>query len=70
MGLLGSIREAVEGIEPDANGQADIAGAYWCDECSVRVPVSENELEDERNCPECGESMRLERSPDSGHCAC
>lgn len=71
MGLLGSVRNAVDSIGPDTDNQSDLIGAYWCDDCSVRIPVTEDELDDEtRPCPDCGDSMRLDRSPDSGDCAC
>lgn len=71
MGLLDSIRSAVETIEPGTEARSPLAGAYWCDDCSVRVPVTEDEFDDEtRSCPDCGDAMRFERSPDSGGCAC
>ena len=66
MGVLDSIRDA---LEPETD-EPDVAGAFWCDDCGIREPVSADELDDDRSCPECGASMRLERSPDSGHCAC
>ncbi|ELY42314.1 hypothetical protein [Natronorubrum tibetense] len=67
MGVIDSIRDA---LEPETNGRSDIAGAFWCDDCSIREPVTDAELDDDRVCPECGASMRLERTPDSGSCAC
>ncbi|SDQ33513.1 hypothetical protein [Natronobacterium texcoconense] len=78
MGLLDSLRNAARLLESSAasnsrmatDSDSRIAGAYWCDDCSVRIPVSKEELDDERSCPDCGESMRLERHPESGHCAC
>lgn len=70
MGLLSSIRGVVDAIEPEPDRDERFVDAYWCDDCAVREPVRESEIEDERRCPECGETMRFERSPDSGHCAC
>ncbi|MXV63379.1 hypothetical protein GS429_15165 [Natronorubrum sp. JWXQ-INN-674] len=76
MGLIESIRSAVGAIEPETESEtktdrrSNLAGAYWCDDCSVRVPVTEDEVDESRSCPDCGESVQFERSPDSGHCAC
>lgn len=71
MGILESIRNAVDAIEPETEDRAALAGAYWCDDCSVRDPVTDDEVDDgSRLCPDCGEPMRFERSPDSGDCAC
>ncbi len=67
MGILDTIRGAFDG--PDDRGKTRFVAAYWCDDCDVRLPVEE--VHDEpRPCPDCGEPMRLERSPDSGSCAC
>lgn len=55
---------------------AESTGAYWCDDCGVRIrdiEVAEHGLnhdaEDMPQCPDCGESMRFERSHADG-CAC
>ena len=66
MSLWGSLRRV---LEPSRDREPSIAGAYWCDDCSVRQPVTVDELEDDRDCPSCGQSMRLERSMGDG-CAC
>ncbi|WP_255191082.1 hypothetical protein [Natronobeatus ordinarius] len=69
MGLLESIRSA---FEPADTATETIVGAHWCDDCSVRTPVyDERSTDGERPpCPDCGDPMRFERSPDSGSCAC
>lgn len=52
------------------------AGAYWCDECGVRVrdvAVDDEGLDRDGEgtplCPACGDAMRFERSHADG-CAC
>ncbi len=66
MGLWSSLRRA---LEPSRDRDPSIAGAYWCDDCSVRQPVTADELDDDRGCPSCGQPMRLERSMGDS-CAC
>ena len=68
MGLLDSIRSTLTTSGPSSG--TPIAGAYWCDDCSVRIPSEEPPDGTERTCPECDGEMRFERSPDSGGCAC
>ncbi|MFC4249656.1 hypothetical protein ACFOZ7_22435 [Natribaculum luteum] len=70
MGIVNTIREAFGAIEPERRSSA--GGAYWCDDCAIRRPVDEAPASDadRPSCPECGESMRFERSPDSAGCAC
>lgn len=71
MGLLESVRSAIDTIGPATDDRSRLAGAYWCDDCSVRLPVTEDELDDRTpTCPDCGDLMRFERSPESGNCAC
>lgn len=69
MSLLESIRAAFEPVDSDTKR---LVGAYWCHDCSVRVPVYDGQSadEDRPTCPECDGSMQFERSPDSGSCAC
>jgi hypothetical protein len=76
MGLIDSVSSAFapDTESADAGEQSD--GAYWCDDCNVRVrdvdvaseglDVSEGGTPE---CPECGESMRFEKSHADG-CAC
>lgn len=42
-------------------------GNYWCDDCEVKLLSTEAES-DTPSCPDCGESMRFERSMDGIHC--
>jgi len=42
-------------------------GAYWCDDCGVRI--RDVDLDGEPVCPDCGEEMRFERSA-GRDCAC
>ncbi|WP_290814897.1 hypothetical protein [Halovivax sp.] len=72
MGLYETLRTAVADLGPDEPAGERYVGAYWCDDCDVREPVGVGELDesDGRACPDCHAEMRLERSPDSGDCAC
>jgi len=76
MGLIDAVSSA---FAPDTDGVEETTqsdGAYWCDDCGVRV--RDVDVEDEGldlgddgtpECPECGESMRFERSH-ADDCAC
>jgi len=80
MGLIDSVSAA---LEPDtdsgertADGSEQSAGAYWCDDCGVRVrdvDVADEGLSTDGDgtpeCPDCGEAMRFERSH-ADACAC
>ena len=68
MSILDSVKEALTS-QPDAKSRPDDGskGAYWCDDCSVRI--RDVELEGEPVCPDCGEEMRFERSA-GRDCAC
>lgn len=72
MGLLDSVSEVVSEMGPDQEAvkEPQSKGAYWCDDCSVRIRDVDHEGEGPPACPECGETMRFERRPDSGSCAC
>ncbi|MFB6268704.1 MAG: hypothetical protein ABEH83_02085 [Halobacterium sp.] len=68
MSILGTVKEALTS-EPSAKSRPDDGskGAYWCDDCDVRV--RDVDLEGDETCPECGEEMRFEHA--SGRsCAC
>lgn len=80
MGIVSTIEAALTGESAGAEGsdgtEAESTGAYWCDDCSVRVRDVDVEAErldrdDEGTpvCPDCGASMRFERSHADG-CAC
>ena len=79
MGIVNTIERALTGEsnrdEPAESG-AESTGAYWCDDCGVRVRDVDVEAEgldrdDEGTpvCPDCRASMRFERSHSDG-CAC
>ncbi|MDH5021035.1 hypothetical protein [Halobacterium rubrum] len=79
MGLIDAVSSAFEpdtesAEQPESGEQS--AGAYWCDDCGVRVRDVDVEDEglsmdadDTPECPDCGEAMRFERSHADG-CAC
>ena len=70
MGFIGTLTEALRASSQAApGGETASKGAYWCDDCDVRV--RDVDLDDEEaRCPECGDEMRFERSPGSSGCAC
>lgn len=84
MGIVNTIERAMTGesnrsdepAESGAESGAESAGAYWCDDCDIRVRDVDVESEgldrdDEGTpvCPDCRGSMRFERSHSDG-CAC
>ena len=76
MGLLGTLKQTFEAStespnrgEIDESNEEVSAGAYWCDDCGVRLRDTEVET-DSPNCPDCGGAMRFERSMSSTGCAC
>jgi len=68
MSILDSITEALTAQSSTKSRPDDGSkGAYWCDDCDVRV--RDVDLEGDETCPDCGEEMRFERA--SGRsCAC
>ncbi len=71
MGLIESVKDAIASPSPKGRPDDGSKGAYWCDDCDLRVrDVELNAAPDEdATCPDCGETMRFERS--SGRsCAC
>lgn len=86
MGIISTLSDTLSGV---AAGDADTAdataddgtgepsqGAYWCDDCDVRVrniAVEEQGLDRDADgtpmCPDCAETMRFERSH-ADACAC
>ena len=74
MGLIDSVRDAFASPSPKGRPDDGSEGAYWCDDCGVRIrdvelDVAPGEKTDDVACPDCGETMRFERS--SGRsCAC
>jgi predicted RNA-binding Zn-ribbon protein involved in translation (DUF1610 family) len=78
MGIVSTIEDALTG---ETEGSADESGpeskgAYWCDDCGVRIRDVDLDAEgverddtDTPECPDCGDAMRFERSHADG-CAC
>lgn len=71
MGLLESVKSVFDSSSPKARPDDDSTGAYWCDDCDVRIRDIELDVgpEDTAACPKCGETMRFERSKGRS-CAC
>ncbi|MFC7156423.1 hypothetical protein ACFQPA_13320 [Halomarina halobia] len=70
MGLISTIRDALEPPERTSDrSDTESSGAYWCHDCGVRLLDAEVGSDDPA-CPECGEALTFERSPDSAGCAC
>ncbi len=78
MGIVNKVSAALSGsAETGVDDEVDASrGAYWCDDCSVRlrdVTVEDEGLSrDEEGtplCPDCGDPMRFERTYEDG-CAC
>lgn len=79
MGIVDTITETLKSSRPhapDEGGDDGSSGAYWCDDCGVRV--RDVDVDDEGlpladdgtpECPDCGDQMRFERSH-AGGCAC
>ena len=78
MGIGNTIIATLRASRPRAPEEGDdgSSGAYWCDDCGVRVRDGEVEREgldvaDDGTplCPGCGEPLRFERAAGTG-CAC
>jgi len=79
MGLIDTVSSVLEGSTqraPSEGGDDGSSGAFWCDDCGVRVrdvDVDEEGIDltddDTPLCADCGEPMRFERATGSG-CAC
>ena len=79
MGLIDTVSAVLSASTsraPDDAGDDGSAGAFWCDDCGVRVrdvDVDDEGLdraaEGTPQCPDCGDPMRFERAAGSG-CAC
>ena len=71
MGLLESVKEAFASPSPNARPDDGSKGAYWCDDCEIRIRDVELDVPpgEDPVCPDCGDAMRFERA--SGRsCAC
>ena len=79
MGLIDTVSAVLSASTsraPDDGGDDGSAGAFWCDDCGVRVrdvAVDDEGLDRDGDgdplCPDCGDAMRFERSHADG-CAC
>lgn len=76
MGIIDAVSSAFAPDTDTAEASEQSDGAYWCDDCGVRVrdvAVDEEGLDRDAAgtplCPDCGESMRFERATGSS-CAC
>ncbi|SEP62753.1 hypothetical protein [Natrinema salaciae] len=67
MGLLESMKATLASPAPKGRPDDGSDGAYWCDDCGVRI--RDVELEGDPVCPDCGTEMRFERST-GRDCAC
>lgn len=71
MGIVDTMRGLLKGsTSSNSAGEARSKGAYWCHDCGERIPGNDVEGDDPPACPDCGEEMAFERSPDSAGCAC
>ncbi len=71
MSLLDTVKDAFESPgSGDAATTRESKGAYWCHDCSERIRDVEVDGEEPPTCPDCGDEMEFERSPDSAGCAC
>ena len=79
MGIFDTVTDTLAGSTQKAPGTAGddgSEGAYWCDDCGVRVrdvdvddEGLDRDVEGTPTCPDCGDAMRFERATGSG-CAC
>ncbi|MFB6068634.1 MAG: hypothetical protein ABEJ90_01745 [Halobacterium sp.] len=76
MGLISTVSSALSPDADDATDSESSNGAYWCDDCDVRVrdvDVADEGLDSDGDgtplCPDCGDAMRFERNHADG-CAC
>lgn len=71
MGLIDSVKEAFSSPSPKGRPDDGSKGAYWCDDCGVRIRDVEVDAEQDGDvtCPDCGDEMRFERSA-GRDCAC
>lgn len=71
MGLFGTLKDAIESSGTATGSvQSDSKGAYWCHDCQQRIIDTEVEGDGPPDCPDCGDAMEFERSPDSSSCSC
>lgn len=71
MGLIESVKDVLSSPSPKNRPDDGSAGAYWCDDCGVRLRDVEVDSDSDEavTCPDCGEEMRFERAA-GRDCAC
>lgn len=71
MSLVDTVRDVLADAGTDSERTREPSkGSYWCRDCAERIPDFEHDGDDPPACPECGDEMSFERTPDSGSCAC
>lgn len=76
MSFVTTIKDALTSTreKPGRTSTDRPAGAFWCAECDERLLASDADVapdsDEDRHCPTCDSTMKFERSPDSGSCAC
>ncbi|MDX1745421.1 MAG: hypothetical protein R3324_05740 [Halobacteriales archaeon] len=74
MSVLSSVKEILQASTANPNRgeprEPQSKGAYWCNDCSVRIRDIEVDGDAPPDCPDCGEEMTFERSAGSTGCAC
>lgn len=74
MSVLSSVKDILQASTANPNrGEAsepESKGAYWCNDCGVRIRDIEVEGDEPPHCPDCGDEMTFERSAGSTGCAC
>ena len=72
MEIVDTVREILKASSQTTNrgsGTGTPKGAYWCNDCTERIPAAEAS-DEPPSCPSCDEEMELERSPGTTSCAC
>jgi len=70
MGLVTDLKDALRQSPTTTKDRERSRGSYWCHDCAERIRDVDFEGDDTPSCPECGDEMEFERSPDSAGCAC
>lgn len=70
MSFVSSLKDALRQSPSTTQDGEQSNGSYWCTDCSERIRDVDYDGDDAPSCPECGDEMEFERSPDSAGCAC
>lgn len=70
MSLLASVKDMFGSPATESAGTKESKGAFWCNDCSERILDVDVPGAEPPDCPSCGNTMKFERTPDSGACAC